>query len=380
MNLPRLILVAVLAAVTVVASPVVPAASAADYRSVVDITFPVRGSVRYSNDFANPRSGGRVHRATDLFGAKGLPIVAARGGTVIWLPRPQSGLAGFAIQILGDDGRTYAYYHLGPDGGRFRKAVAKGIKLGTRVSRGQRIGYLGDSGNAAGTPHLHFEIHDNRVSDPYGTNRLNPYNSLRRAQGLSIDTSNGSAPSTPTASSSDVLRLGASGPAVMKWQRKLNRTRSSGKLVVDGVFGPGTHAATVTFQKSVGLGPAGLGVVGPNTRAAMKRRLSGGTVSKPTPPKQTPKPTTRKPSRPQPAAPTAMADGLLRLGESGRAVARWQRKLNRSGRVGRLTADGSFGPATHAATVKFQKSVGLGPVGLGVVGPNTRAAMSRVLQ
>jgi peptidoglycan hydrolase-like protein with peptidoglycan-binding domain len=59
---------------------------------------------------------------------------------------------------------------------------------------------------------------------------------------------------------------------------------------------------------------------------------------------------------------------------------RWQKALNRSRRGGRVVADGDFGPATHAATVSFQKSVGLGPAGLGIVGPNTRAAMKRVLR
>src|SRR5687767_6407869 len=103
----RRLLVPVLTAAVVLGSIATPAAAGRDYRTIVDITFPVASAARYSNDFANGRSGGRIHRATDLFGRMGAPVRAARGGTVIWLPRAQSGSAGFAIQILGDDGRTY---------------------------------------------------------------------------------------------------------------------------------------------------------------------------------------------------------------------------------------------------------------------------------
>ena len=376
MTSSRRILIATLVALAVVVGPAAPAV-AADYRSVVDITFPARGPIRYSNDFANPRSGGRVHRATDLFGAMGTRMVAARTGTVIWLPTSEVGLSGFAMQILGDDGRTYAYYHLGPAGGRLRQAVARGINLGSRVTRGQLVGYLGNSGNAAGgAPHVHFEIHDNRVKDPYGSNRINPYASLRAAQGLSAGVSG---PAPTVSPGSDALRLGANGPAVKRWQRRLNRTRTTGRLVVDGVFGPGTHAATVTFQKSVGLGPGGLGTVGPRTRAAMSRRLANLSPSRPTPPKP-PRPTPPSTRRPTPPASTSSGSTLLRLGDNNADVAKWQRQLNRSGRTKRVSTDGAFGPATQAATVTFQKSVGLGPTGLGVVGPKTRAAMRRVLR
>jgi peptidoglycan hydrolase-like protein with peptidoglycan-binding domain len=364
-------LLAVLCAFAVlVAGPLATAASAAeagDYRAPVSITFPTVQSARYANDFDNGRSGGRVHRSTDLFAAMRSPIYAARGGTVIWLPREQSGLAGFAIQIRGDDGRTYAYYHLGRDGGRFRRAVARSVKLYGHVDRGQLIGWMGDSGNAAGgTPHLHFEIQDNAVTDPYGSNRINPYNSLRKAQGLSLDWSQpkAAAPTGPWA-----LSVGDSGDAVRHWQTKLNRSNRVPDIVADGIFGPGTRAATVTFQQSVNI-TEGLGVVGYKTRVAMRRlldRLDGGTAPTPTP-KPTPVPST---------APTTQP--LLKLGDEGDPVTRWQRKLNRSDRTPNIVADGDFGPATHNATVKFQKSVGLGPAGLGVVGPKTRAAMREVL-
>ena len=378
MTLLRRLLVPVLAAAAVVGGIASPAAAGRDYRTIVDIDFPVASATRYSNDFANGRSGGRIHRATDLFARMGAPVRAARGGTVIWLPKQQSGSAGFAIQILGDDGRTYAYYHMGRDGDPYRRAISARLEVGRAVERGQFLGWLGDSGNAAGgTPHLHFEIHDNAVQDPYGTNRVNPYGSLRAAQGLPIGDRGPAA--TPT-SGGTVLRLGSRGPAVAAWQRQLNRTRPANPISTDGVFGPGTRRATIYFQRArAGLGPAGLGVVGPNTRAAMARILARQSAAPaPRPPAPTPRPPAPTPRPPAPAPSTSAP--TLRLGSRGPAVVTWQRQLNRTRPANPISTDGVFGPGTKRATIYFQRAAGLGPAGLGVVGPNTRAAMARALR
>lgn len=346
----------------------VAAAAPADYRGPIDITFPTAPSTRYSDDYANPRSGGRVHRATDLFAPAGGPVVAARGGRIVWLPQYETGNAGFAIQIAGDDGRTYAYYHLGKAGGRFRDAVEPGLQAGSTVKRGQRIGTMGNSGNAVGTPpHVHFEIHDSSITDPYGGTRRNPYASLRKAQGLSV-------PSTPTATTSPggtspLLQLGDRGPAVADWQRELNKTRPDNMIETDGVFGPRTQKATAIFQKAVGMGPNNLGIVGPKTREAVRRYLQ----RQQQPPARTPS----KPARPS----TSDAGGapILQLGDRGPAVADWQRELNKSRPHLPIATDGVFGPRTQKATTLFQKGMGLGPSGLGIVGPKTREALRRYL-
>lgn len=341
-----------MSAVALIVPTSASATFAAGHNAPVAISFPTVGSARYGDDYFGARGGGRVHRATDLFAPAGSPVYAARAGRVVWAPTSEQWGAGFALQILGDDGRTYAYYHLGRAGGSRSDAIAGGIKLGSRVRAGQRIGVVGDSGNAAGgSPHLHFEIMDPRVTDPYGGNRVNPYASLLAAQGRRPAQASRSGGSRATAG---VLRIGDRGAAVADWQRRLNRTRPGNPIETDGIFGPRTQRATSIFQRQVGLGPAGLGVVGPKTRAALRRW------------------TPDRPSRSS-TAPTATGTAL-RLGSSGAAVAAWQRALNRVAGVG-LVADGAFGPLTHRATVAFQRSAGLGPAGLGVVGPKTRAAM-----
>lgn len=159
----------------------------ADYREVVALTFPTAAGTTYRDDYDAVRGGGRAHRATDLFGTMGQPVHAMRGGEIVWMPgddpADKHATAGYGLQIRGSDGRVYAYYHLGPDDGGPAQAFAPGLSRGDDVERGQHLGYLGDSGNAAGgSPHLHVEIHDGTVTDPYGTNRLNPYPSLQDAE------------------------------------------------------------------------------------------------------------------------------------------------------------------------------------------------------
>jgi hypothetical protein len=187
-RLHRSRLLVLLGALTVLLPVMAVPASASDaYDGVIDITYPVNGPVDYVNDYHNGRSGGRAHRATDLgrADAYGLPVHAAMGGTVTFITGMSSSVPsyGYMISIAGDDGRTYNYIHLGRQDGPPSEAYAEGIRKGSRVARGQHIGYVGHSGNASASwPHLHFEIEDDAITDPYGSNRRNPYHSLVAAQ------------------------------------------------------------------------------------------------------------------------------------------------------------------------------------------------------
>jgi len=156
--------------------------AAAQETESVDVSpmvFPVAGDARYSDSFGAPRSEGRTHQGTDIFAAKGTPVVAVGPGTVVRITVGER--AGRYIVVEHPDGWRSYYLHLNNDtpetddglGG----APAPGIVVGARVEAGQVLDYVGDSGNAEETPpHLHFELHV-----PAG-DATNPYPHLRAAE------------------------------------------------------------------------------------------------------------------------------------------------------------------------------------------------------
>lgn len=121
-----------------------------------DMACPVSGPVSFIDSWGYPRSGGRSHQGVDIMANYGQPVVAIKSGTVTYAGSGE--LSGNWIQLTGDDGNVYWHMHLQDI------MVSSG-----HVSIGQQIGTVGDTGNATGTPHLHFEYH------PGGGSAVNPY-------------------------------------------------------------------------------------------------------------------------------------------------------------------------------------------------------------
>jgi peptidoglycan LD-endopeptidase LytH len=122
---------------------------------------PVAGVTVFVNDWGAPRSGGRTHQGTDMLAAMGTPLVAVTNGTIEW---NLDDLGGVGIWLRGDDGVGYYYAHLS----RYEGDAPR------RVTRGEVIGYVGDTGNAkGGPPHLHFGIRapSGEMVNPYPTVR-----------------------------------------------------------------------------------------------------------------------------------------------------------------------------------------------------------------
>ncbi|MEA2432928.1 MAG: hypothetical protein QOG54_385 [Actinomycetota bacterium] len=115
---------------------------------------PVAGPVSFVDSWGAPRDG-HTHQGVDMMGAYGTPLVAVTSGTITYAAYDGSG--GNMIFLSGDDGNAYWYMH-----------NQQNMVTGGHVSAGQQIATLGDTGNAAGTPHLHFEYH------PGGGGAVNP--------------------------------------------------------------------------------------------------------------------------------------------------------------------------------------------------------------
>jgi len=137
--------------------------------------FPVVGAAKYFDDWGDPRGQGR-HAGNDILTTWRSPAVAAEAGKIkFWTT---SARAGCMLYLYGASGTTYIYIHLNNDLTAKRDnrgtcvagvAYAKGLKNGARVKAGQLIGYNGDSGDAEGVYHLHFEVHpkDGKDVDPF---------------------------------------------------------------------------------------------------------------------------------------------------------------------------------------------------------------------
>jgi murein DD-endopeptidase MepM/ murein hydrolase activator NlpD len=119
-----------------------------------DHVFPVRGphwARGPIGEFGAPRSGGRIHEGFDVVAACGTELVAVRGGRVLRRGYDPV-LYGNFLLIHGEgERRSYFYAHMP------RPAP---VDRGERVWTGERVGAVGETGNARSVGcHLHFEIH-----------------------------------------------------------------------------------------------------------------------------------------------------------------------------------------------------------------------------
>lgn len=87
------------------------------------------------------------HKGIDFAAPPGTPVLAAADGSVVFAGR--HGNYGLLIKIEHADQLETTYGHL--------RQFAKGIRAGSRVTKGQVIGYVGETGLSTG-PHLYYEV------------------------------------------------------------------------------------------------------------------------------------------------------------------------------------------------------------------------------
>jgi len=133
----------------------------ASLRLAPTLAFPVQpGTDRdIGSRFGAPRdAGARSHHGIDIFAKRGTPVVAAASGVVSRVN--ETNLGGKVVWLRDVSGNSLYYAHLD----------SQAVSSGTRVSAGDTLGFVGNTGNARTTPpHLHFGVYRRGEGpvDPY---------------------------------------------------------------------------------------------------------------------------------------------------------------------------------------------------------------------
>lgn len=130
--------------------------------SKMPLAMPVKSAFRYTSPFG--RRWGRAHEGIDMAGPVGTPIYSTGDGVVIFAGW-QSGY-GNLIKIQHELGTETRYGHLS----KIR------VKVGQKVSRGSKIGDMGNTGRSTGS-HLHYEVRVNGRA-------VNPMSFIKAAQNV----------------------------------------------------------------------------------------------------------------------------------------------------------------------------------------------------
>ncbi|WP_404473595.1 FG-GAP-like repeat-containing protein [Microbacterium aerolatum] len=144
----RLARVAMLAAVAVFVGTIAPSlTTAAPATAATDGQMIIPASGRIESRVGDGcRSNYRNHDGIDISGQGGTPIVAAYDGVI--KTRASNSGYGYYVDIEHTGGYVTRYAHMAAQGS---------VAIGSRVTRGQQIGVVGNTGASTGA-HLHFEV------------------------------------------------------------------------------------------------------------------------------------------------------------------------------------------------------------------------------
>ncbi len=160
-------------ALSTVPPPVVldPPAEIGWWLASAPYVFPVFGPASVGYDFAIPRPDVGWHHGNDVFAPAGAPVLAVADGELFAVGWNE--LGGQRIWLRDEKGNEFYYAHL--------SAYSPLAFEGAHVRAGDVIGFVGTTGDAAGTsPHLHFEIHPAQLRSLGYDGVVNPYNYLAR--------------------------------------------------------------------------------------------------------------------------------------------------------------------------------------------------------
>jgi hypothetical protein len=153
-------------------------ASGSERGAVPRLVFPLVAKTDLWDNYGDARPNGS-HAGIDMENPWRAPVVAVEDGRVEY---SDSSLGGCMLYLHGRSGTIYMYIHLNndltpqnDDRGGCVEDVAFAVPNDATVTAGQQIAWNGDSGDASGNPHLHFEVH------PNGGRDVSPFRHLKRA-------------------------------------------------------------------------------------------------------------------------------------------------------------------------------------------------------
>ncbi len=144
-----------------------------------DLAVPVQGIARSKlrDTFYDRRGKSRTHEAIDIMAPWGTPVLAVEDGTLAKISSNRAG--GLSLFQVDPTGRfVYYYAHLA--------GYADNLREGQAVKRGDLIGYVGATGNAAeNAPHLHFAVMVlEKERRWWGGEAINPYPALAQVEAV----------------------------------------------------------------------------------------------------------------------------------------------------------------------------------------------------
>ena len=153
--------------------------------------FPVYGASSFTNTYGAPRAAVTWHHGEDIFAPLGAPVLAVANGTIFsvgW-----NDIGGYRFWLRDRQGNQFYYAHL--------SAFSPIAVDGREVRAGDVVGFVGNTGDAQGTPyHLHFEIHPVSLLPMGYDGVIDPFQYLaawRRLEDVTFAAGRGWAPPVP---------------------------------------------------------------------------------------------------------------------------------------------------------------------------------------
>lgn len=164
--------------------------------------FPVYGVPSVADTFGAYRSdvSGGWHHGDDIFAPLGTPVLAVAHGVVFSVGWEK--LGGRRLWLRDDRGNEFYYAHL--------SAYSPLAMDGAIVNAGDVLGFVGNTGDAEGTPyHLHFEIHPVGLLDLGYDGAVDPTSYLRAWRHVRYPRFEAGPGWTPTVLAANVPKPGA---------------------------------------------------------------------------------------------------------------------------------------------------------------------------